>query len=239
MLVIAHRGASGWAPENTIPAFQKADGLRADMIEFDIQYTADQHIIVIHDRTVDRTTNGTGKVIEKTLAELRKLDAGAWYDDKFTGTRIPTFRETLSTISGSVRLNIELKHYDTENSMFEQEVAAIATEFDLLNRAIFAARHPESIKRLREFLPGINCVLLQKERTEDEYVEALQKLDLKVAQIRRQSMNQAFIDRLHDLEIAVNLFYADEKEEMKQFIDMGIDGILTNYPDRLRELLDH
>jgi glycerophosphoryl diester phosphodiesterase len=235
--VIAHRGASGWAPENTLPAFQKAVELEADMIEFDIQFSADRHIVVIHDRTVDRTTNGIGKVSEKSFAELRQLDAGVWFAPNFAGTRIPTLREVLSTISGSIQLNIELKHFDPENNLFEQDVAAIATEFDLLHRAIFAARHPESIKRLKELLPGINCVLLQKERTEDEYVEALLKLNLKMAQIRRRSMNQAFINRLHEYKILVNLFYADEAEEMREFITMGIDGILTNYPDRLRKVI--
>ncbi|MFQ5979773.1 MAG: glycerophosphodiester phosphodiesterase [Candidatus Heimdallarchaeota archaeon] len=237
MLVIAHRGASGWAPENTIPAFQKAVELGADMIEFDIQFSADRHIVVFHDKTVDRTTNGTGRISEKTLADLRQLDAGAWFDPHYAGTRIPTLREALSTVSGSVQLNIELKYFDPENDLFEQDVAAIATEFDLLSRAIFAARHPENIRRLKELLPGIKCVLLQKERTEDEYVEALRDLDLTIAQIRRRSMNQAFIDRLHDHQIKVNLFYADEPDEMKEFIDMGIDGILTNYPDRLCQVI--
>ncbi|MFX0113863.1 MAG: glycerophosphodiester phosphodiesterase [Candidatus Hodarchaeota archaeon] len=237
VLVIAHRGASGWAPENTIPAFQKAVELEADMIEFDIQLSADRHIVVIHDKLVDRTTNGTGKVIDMTLAELRHLDAGAWFDAQFAGTRIPTFRETLSTIPETVQLNIELKYFDPKNGSFEQDVAAITTEFDLLNRAIFAARHPENIIRLKEQLPGINCVLLQKERTENDYIEAMQKLNLKTAQIRRHSMNQAFINRLHSHQIKVNLFYADEPAEMKQFVTMGVDGILTNYPDRLRAIL--
>jgi glycerophosphoryl diester phosphodiesterase len=237
VLVIAHRGASGWAPENTLPAFQKAAELEADMIEFDIQLSADRHIVVIHDKTVDRTTNGTGRVAEKSFAELRQLDAGAWFAPNFAGTRIPTLREVLSTISDSIQLNIELKHFDLESNFFEQDVAAIVTEFDLLHRAIFAARHPESITRLKELIPGIDCVLLQKERTEDEYVEALLRLNLKVAQIRRRSMNQAFINRLHEHKILINLFYADEAEEMRNFISMGIDGILTNYPDRLRKVI--
>ncbi|MHA2500460.1 MAG: glycerophosphodiester phosphodiesterase [Candidatus Hodarchaeales archaeon] len=237
VLVIAHRGASGWAPENTLPAFQKAAELEADMIEFDIQLSADRHIVVIHDKTVDRTTNGTGRVAEKSFAELRQLDAGAWFAPNFAGTRIPTLREVLSTISDSIQLNIELKHFDLESNFFEQDVAAIVTEFDLLHRAIFAARHPKSITRLKELIPGIDCVLLQKERTEDEYVEALLRLNLKVAQIRRRSMNQAFINRLHEHKILINLFYADEAEEMRNFITMGIDGILTNYPDRLRKVI--
>ncbi|MFW9916977.1 MAG: glycerophosphodiester phosphodiesterase [Candidatus Thorarchaeota archaeon] len=235
--MIAHRGASGWAPENTLPAFQKAVELEADMIEFDIQLSADRHIVVIHDKTVDRTTNGTGKVAEKPFAELRQLDAGAWFAPNFTGTRIPTLREVLSTISDSIQLNIELKHFDPGSNLFEQDVAAIVTEFDLLNRAIFAARHPESITRLKALLPRIDCVLLQKERTEDAYVGALLKLNLKTAQIRRRSMNQAFINRLHEHKILVNLFYADDAEEMREFITMGIDGILTNYPDRLRKVM--
>jgi glycerophosphoryl diester phosphodiesterase len=207
------------------------------MIEFDIQLSADRHIVVIHDKTVDRTTNGTGRVAEKSFAELRQLDAGAWFAPNFAGTRIPTLREVLSTISDSIQLNIELKHFDLESNFFEQDVAAIVTEFDLLHRAIFAARHPKSITRLKELIPGIDCVLLQKERTEDEYVEALLRLNLKVAQIRRRSMNQAFINRLHEHKILINLFYADEAEEMRNFISMGIDGILTNYPDRLRKVI--
>lgn len=235
--VIAHRGASGYAPENTLPAFKKAIELNVDMIEFDIQLTIDNQVVVIHDKTVDRTTNGKGKVEEKTFESLRKLDAGTWFDSKFIGTRIPTLRETLNTIPSSIKLNIELKTYNPESSIFEQEVAAIATEFDLLNQAIFAARHPESINRFKAILPNVKCVLLQKERTEEDYIQILDKLDLQFAQIRRHSAKKEFIDQLHEHEIVVNLFYADDPEEMKQYIEMGVDGILTNYPDRLQKVI--
>src|SRR5699024_7462523 len=109
MVNIAHRGASGHAPENTIAAFDKAFEMKADYIEIDVQMTHDGELIVIHDTTVDRTTDGTGAVSDFTFEEIQQLDAGSWFSEEFAGEQIPTFEEILDTYRGKIGLLIELK----------------------------------------------------------------------------------------------------------------------------------
>jgi glycerophosphoryl diester phosphodiesterase len=108
-MVIAHRGASSYAPENTLAAFDLALDLGYGHLELDVDLTRDGHIIVMHDETVDRTTNGTEPVRSQTLAELRALDAGAWFGAQFAGERVPTFAEVLERYRGRVHLHTELK----------------------------------------------------------------------------------------------------------------------------------
>lgn len=109
MVNIAHRGASGHAPENTMAAFEKAFEMKADYIEIDVQMTKDGELIAIHDTTVNRTTNGTGSVGDYTLEEIQQLDAGSWFGQEFVGERIPTFEEIIDTYRGKIGLLIELK----------------------------------------------------------------------------------------------------------------------------------
>ena len=109
IIVVGHRGTVKFAPENTIPAFQAAIQYGADLLEMDIRETKDGVLIIMHDATVDRTTDGTGKVNEKTLAEIKELDAGSWFDPKFKGTRVPTFEEVLNAINGKALPDIDFK----------------------------------------------------------------------------------------------------------------------------------
>src|SRR5699024_1122413 len=103
------RGASGYAPENTIAAFDKAVEMKADYFELDVQRSKDGQLVLIHDTTVDRTTNGTGAVKDLTLKELKSLDAGSWFDEKYAGEKIPTLGETLDRHRGKIKILIELK----------------------------------------------------------------------------------------------------------------------------------
>ena len=109
VLVVAHRGCSGRAPENTIAAFEMALEQGSDMIECDVRLTKDEEVVVFHDRALDRTTNGKGPVEQRTLEELKRLDAGSWFSSKFSGERIPTLSEVLHLLEGRAFLNIELK----------------------------------------------------------------------------------------------------------------------------------
>lgn len=109
IMVIAHRGFSGQAPENTLASFQKAVELGSDMIELDVRFSKDGQVVVIHDDTIDRTTNGRGKVADYTLKELKQFDAGSWFAPQFSGERIPTLKEVLELVKGKVLVNIEIK----------------------------------------------------------------------------------------------------------------------------------
>jgi glycerophosphoryl diester phosphodiesterase len=237
VLNIAHRGGAGLAPENTLACFTKGV-LYADMVEFDIQPTKDHHLMVFHDRNgIERTTNGKGKVPDLTYKYLKTLDAGEWFSSEFEGEKIPTFSEVLNEIPTNISLNIELKYYNPNSDWFEKTIVRTIEENDVQKRAVITARYLENIIRLQKLNPEINCALLQKEREKSEYFKLLVDLDLHTAQIRKSALDESFIQMCHDNQIKVFYFYADEPLEMKKAMEIGVDGILTNYPDRLKEVL--
>lgn len=120
---VAHRGASGNYPENTLLAFQKALEIGVDEIELDLYFTKDEHLIVMHDSTVDRTTDGTGKIADLTLAEIKTLDVGSWFGEHFRGERVPTWDEALDLLQGKVHLNVHLKEGGDPAGRYEHKVA--------------------------------------------------------------------------------------------------------------------
>ncbi len=238
ILNIAHRGGAGLAPENTISCFKQGI-LYADMLEFDIQPSKDSQLMVFHDRNeIERTTNGVGKIPELIFSYLRSLDAGSWFHPNFEGEIIPTLSEVLEmTSTANIQYNIELKYYNPDSTWFEEETLNIIKRFKIEKRTVITARYVENIIRLREIDHTIECALLQKEREKNEYFNLLIDLDLKTAQIRKSALNTSFLNKCHDNDIRVFFFFADELSDMKQAIELGVDGILTNYPDRLRELI--
>ncbi|MFX0123786.1 MAG: glycerophosphodiester phosphodiesterase [Candidatus Hodarchaeota archaeon] len=238
VLNIAHRGGAGLAPENTLTCF-KQGLIFADMIEFDIQPTKDSQLVVYHDRHgIERTTNGKGRVPNLTFEYIRSLDAGSWFDPKYRGEKIPTFSEVLEeTSTTTIQYNIELKYYDPETDWFENEIINSIKKYKIEDRTVITARYVENILRLQEIDPKIDYVLLQKERPPNEYFKLISKLNLKTAQIRPSALESSFLNRCQKDDIRVFYFYADEPAEMKRVIELGVDGLLTNYPDRLQQVL--
>jgi glycerophosphoryl diester phosphodiesterase len=238
VLNIAHRGGAGLAPENTLSCFKQGIFF-ADMLEFDVQPSIDNHLMVFHDRQgIDRTTNGMGKIPDLTFEYLRSLDVGRWFHPDYTGEVMPTLSEVLEqTVPENIQFNIELKYYDGESDWFEQEVIKTIKNFKIEHRTVITARHTDNIVRIREIEPKVDCTLLQKERTKSDYYELLLKLNLNTAQIRRSALDLDFITNCHANDIRVFFFFADEPGDMKHAINLNVDGILTNYPNRLKDLL--
>ncbi|MFX0013555.1 MAG: glycerophosphodiester phosphodiesterase [Promethearchaeota archaeon] len=238
ILNIAHRGGAGLAPENTLACFERGV-IYADMIEFDVQPSKDSQLMVYHDRDgIERTTNGKGKIPDLTLDYLKSLDAGSWFDQKFKGERIPTVSEVLkNTSSTKVSYNIELKYYNPLSNWFEKEIINTIKKFNIEDRTVITARHIENIVKLQEIAPDINCALLQKERNPEEYFDLLLKLELKTAQIRWSALKSSFLKKCKEKDIKIFYFYADEIADIKEVIKLGVDGILTNFPDRLKKVL--
>src|SRR4029453_18395946 len=147
--VIAHRGASGTCPENTLPAFRRAVALGVPMVELDVQLTRDGHPVVIHDSTLERTTSGYGAVRRRTLAEIAALDAGRWFAPAFAGTRVPTLGDVLATIP--IRINVELKAIGGDG--LEHRALQAVEEAGALGRVVFSSFDPSTLERLRA-LPG-------------------------------------------------------------------------------------
>jgi len=229
-LNVAHRGQSGIYPENTVLAFGKAVALGVDMVEFDVRPTKDDHPVVMHDGTVDRTTDGTGRIADLTLDEIKALDAGS-------GESVPTLREALAAIPAPILLNIHVKSLPEERPLCGQRFREALAEADAVSRAFIAPDDRGLVGRLRAWRPEIGFILLDGS-FEQGYVRAAVELDIKVLQPNRATMSDAFMDEVHANGLTANVFYADTHEDMRRFTAMGVDGILTNYPERLKELIE-
>lgn len=151
--LFAHRGASSYAPENTLAAFELAIHQNADAIEFDVKLTADNQVIVIHDDSVNRTTNGKGLVSELDLATVKSLDAGQHFDDAFSGEKIPTLDEVMDQIAGRIYLNIEITNYSTPRDDLPRQIAKIIRSHNQKNQILFSSFSPISLLKTRKLLP--------------------------------------------------------------------------------------
>jgi glycerophosphoryl diester phosphodiesterase len=222
----AHRGASETHPENTIPAFMEAIAAGAQMIEFDIQLTKDSVMVIMHDETVDRTTNGKGKVSELTLDYIRQLDAGAKKGAQFAGTRVPTFEEVLAIMPRNVWLNCHLKG----GAATGKASAALVAKVQRLHQA-FLACGEEAAAAARAVAPGILiCNMESKYRKSIvEYAKGTIDLKAQFLQLVDESQLQpAILANLKQHKVAVNYFYAPTPVEMHRYFKAGVDFVLVN-----------
>ena len=168
MKIFAHRGASGYAPENTLTAIKKAIEMKADGIEIDIQLTKDGKIVVIHDWKVDRTTTGRGFVYELDFDYIRSLDAGQWYTKDFVGEVVPTLEEVLDVLPNDMMLNIEIKDTARKHSNIEEKMLEVLKKYpEKFDNIIVSSFHHDKIKRLQELEPKLKLALL----TDSEFIE--------------------------------------------------------------------
>ena len=234
---VAHRGNPDEAPESTLAAFASALEIGVDMIEFDVHRLADGELAVMHDPTVDRCTDGTGALAEMTIGKVRGLDAGAWFSPEFAGQRVPTLAEALAAIPAPVRLNIHLKTVRDEDESFEESVLEHIRAAGAEERALIVHHHQPSLDRLRAVAPELEYCLLPMCSDGLEYIGRANAEGFKVLQPGRGMMSEDFCEAVHERGMHANVFYADTREDMEQYIAWGIDGILTNRPRLLREVL--
>ena len=159
-LNLGHRGAREVAPENTLASFHKALELGADGIELDVMLSRDKRVVVIHDRRIDRTTDGTGRVEDLSLAELKALDAGSWFGGDYAGERIPTLEEVVEALPPHTIINVELKSLALFDSRLEQEVVHLIERHGLTRRIIVSSFNPLSIRKVAHLNPTIETGLL-------------------------------------------------------------------------------
>jgi len=241
-LRIAHRGASGLglAPENTLAAFEKAIQLGVDVIEIDVHATRDGQIVVLHDATVDRTTDGTGFVAEQSFEEVRRVDAGSWFAAEFTGERVPLLEEVLDLARHRALVLIEIKaDFITERilQVIESTVAAEHVVLQSFNPAIV-----ERVKLLAPALP--TALLIGQLPTTPSRVRA-RRLVQQVLQVGANALaswhatlTPPFLEEMRKRGVAVWAWTVDEDIVMRDLAMMGVQGIITNYPDRLNTVLD-
>jgi glycerophosphoryl diester phosphodiesterase len=234
--VIAHRGASGHAPENTFAAFQRAVELGAMFIETDLHVTRDGRFVAIHDDTVERTSNGRGEVLDFTLDELRQADAGLWFDREFRGERVPTLEEILEfSRKTDVVFYLELK-YAAMKGMDHALVAALS-KAQSAPRTVVISFDAALLAPLRKIDPSIMIGLLVEEATPGSIPAAL---DLGARQLcpKFPGVSPKFVEQAHRADLQVVSWTVNTAEEMRAAISAGIDGIMTDFPDRLRAVIE-
>lgn len=237
--ICAHRGFNTIAPENSMAAFGAAVALGAEEIEFDIWSTKDNVLVSCHDAKLDRVSNGSGKIYEHTYAELLELDFGIKYGEKFKDLKIPTFEEILKKFSGRVIMNIHVKIWDEdfENPMIE-EIVSLIRKYDAAKHVYFMTVNDKIIKKVMEYAPDIKCCVGWDGNKEPlSMVERAIKLGAKKIQLFKPYFNQETVDKAHENGIICNVFWADETEEAKKYLEMGIDTILTNDYNNVSQII--
>jgi len=234
--IIAHRGASGHAPENTFAAFERAVELGARFIETDLQLTRDAQFVAIHDAYLDRTTNGHGAVHDRTLAELRELDAGKWFDREFMDQRIPTLEEILEFArKRDVVFYLEIKH-SVAWGMHHTLVGALGKEQNAA-RTIVISFDPATLDSVRRLEPAMMIGLLIENVKGDPIKAAL---DVGARQVcpKVDLVTREMVERAHRADLHVVTWTVNDADKMRAAIDAGVDGIMTDLPDRLRAVVE-
>ena len=237
--VCAHRGFNSVAPENSMPAYGAAVAMGAEEIEFDLWCTADGVLVSSHDSTLDRVSNGHGKIYEHTFEQLRQLDFGEKYSEKFKGLQIPTFEDILRQFAGRVIMNIHVKIWDQNfpNPMIE-EIVGLIRKYDAQNHAYFMTTNDEIIRKVMAYAPDIRCCVgWDGNKDPMSMVDRAIALGAYKVQLFKPYFNQEMIDKAHKHGILCNVFWSDDPEETKQFLDMGIDTILTNDYNRIAQVV--
>ena len=237
-LVIAHRGASDVAPENTLAAFQAAIEADADGIELDVTRCATGEIVVIHDDTLDRTTNGSGPVSVIPFFSLRELDAGSWFGPDFADQRIPLLQEVLDLAGQRVKINIEIKSRGRRGDGIEEEIAAMIRARGLGKEVIISSFNPAALLRIKRVAPELPRGLLYSPGLPIPLARAWFRPLVKPDALHPHSsiVNDRYMRSAHRRGYQVNVWTVNSLTEMHRMIAAGVDGIITDHPARLRQL---
>ncbi len=238
--IIAHRGYSAIAPENTMAAFYAAIEHQADSIEFDVQLSADGVPVIIHDATLDRTTNGTGKVIETTLEQLKELDAGYWFNSVFAKEKIPTFQEVLSSIKPIKPPNspvlkkfiyAEVKQAEFWTTTNIENLLQILIDEEWETQCIVACFNHNFLEKVRKYHPTLKLGYLVA--SVEEYTEKLPQAAadgnaMMLSQYNIVLNHPNLVQDTKNMGIDVGVWTVDNQEEFKQLTNLGIQRIITN-----------
>lgn len=249
-LVIAHQGGDGLRPSNTMAAFEHAVALGVDVLEMDIHSTADDVLVVMHDSAVDRTTNGTGAIRDMTLAELKQLDAayhwpyeGESFPYRGQGITVPTLEEVLTAFP-TMRMNIEIKQ---QSPSIVEPLCRLLEAHNMKERVLIASFHPVTMSEFRQACPGVASSMVEPEirrffALNLAFLGALFQPPGEAFQVPEYSGNlhvvtPRFVRGAHGQNIEVHVWTVNETADMQRLLDLGVDGIITDYPDRLLALL--
>lgn len=236
----AHRGFSGKYPENTMLAFRKAVEAGADGIEFDVHFTKDKEVVIIHDETIDRTTDGSGEVESYTYDELCSFNAYGSFEGQFEFQKIPTLREYFEFIApiDGFMTNIELKTGIKEYPGIEKAVLEIIDEFDLRDRIIISSFNHFSVLRFKKIASDVKCGFLEESRIIDfgayaskygvEYVHPLYKC-----------LTDDVFNEIKSNGISINTWTVNDEESVRFLVENNVNAVISNYPDMVNKVLNN
>ncbi|MED1270366.1 glycerophosphodiester phosphodiesterase [Bacillus mycoides] len=243
---IAHGGASAYAPEHTIEAYKLGQQLKGDYIEIDLQMTKDGRLIAMHDETLDRTTNGTGLVRNHTLTEIKQLDAGSFFNEKypdlakeeFKHAKVPTLAEIIETFGHNANYYIETKSPDEYPGM-EEKLLEMINHYHINDKVIIQSFSEESLQKIHSLNTNISLVQLLS------YKKAVQLTELEIENYKKyciglgmnfKYIDAAYVKKIKKYGLEVHPFTVDNEKDMKKLLIWGVDGMFTNYPDRLHSI---
>ena len=240
-LIVAHRGASGSTPENTMAAFRKAVIAGADMIELDIRLTKDFHIVVHHDHTLRKTAGARGSICDLTLQQLRTLDIGSWFDPKFHRERIPTLREVMEfLLPTNVNLNIEVKTDGDprKRTRFEECIILIIMEKRFEDRALVSSFDHKFIKRIRELFPDIKTGALYHP------VRDLRKKPSRICSAigagaficSYSHLRKHIVDDVRSHKLILATYGVNTTQQFDKAVELGVDAIVTDWPEKMARI---
>ncbi len=230
-IIFAHRGACAYAPENTLAAFELAARQGAPAIELDVKLRSDRQVIIIHDPTLERTTNGSGQVTRQPLAALRELDAGSWKSAEFRGEKIPLLDEVLEAVGKKVLINIELTNYASPFDGLVDEVAVLVKKHALQERIIFSSFLFTNLQMARRLLPTVPAGQLILDGGQGWHQRlAARFIQLEAEHPYTTDVTAATVQRVHARGRRVHVWTVNDPADMRRLRDIGVDGIFTDDP---------
>ncbi|HJE52012.1 MAG TPA: glycerophosphodiester phosphodiesterase [Tessaracoccus flavescens] len=231
----AHRGACAYAPENTLPAFELAIGMGADGVELDVQRTADGQVVVIHDETVNRTSNGFGKVVDQTLAQLREAD----FSNGFAGRRnvkLPTLRDVYDLLRGTnMTINVELKNTIELYPGIEDDVLAVAHDAGMIDQTLISSFNHFGLANLRGRVAREQLAILYDGSLYNPWDYAAMVGAGAIHPSGYALQQPGLVERCHENDVAVNVWTINTVEQAHAVQDLGVDAIITDFPDKIGE----
>ncbi len=231
-LILGHRGAKNYAPENTLAAFHLALEQGADGVELDVKLSADGVVVVHHDSTVDRTTAGSGRLARFTLAELRELDAGSFFSEEFRGEKIPTLEEVFESIGKRAVINVELTNYSTPRDSLVEKTCELVKRHALQKSVIFSSFYAGNLRKAARFLPEVPRGLLTQASLLGLWGRSFgfDFGDYAALHPYLTDVTAQTVQRVHRLNRKIIVWTANTEEEVRRLVGWGVDGIITDDP---------
>ena len=231
-VIFAHRGASAHAPENTLAAFELALAQNADAIELDVKLSADGHTVVIHDPTVDRTTGSQGRVKDLSFQQLRALDAGSFYSEKYRGEKIPSLEDVFEAVGKRTFINVELTNYSTPRDALVETVCMLVKRFGLQKYVLFSSFFASNLSKAHAYLPDVPMGLLAFNGFLGAWARSFgfnfggyQALHPYLKDVSAQQ-----VQRVHRLNRRIHVWTVNAAEDMRRLFHWGVDAIFTDDP---------